>query len=220
MNDPGEPDAPARWQPGDAVVLRYLTMRESAPGMSWPCRVVADRDDVVALYIPAGTTIKAWSNAGGARRLTDTPWRRDMLRLMFPGRAHSVWLTWDGPERRFLGYYVNMEEPFRRSAIGFDTNDHMLDVVVTPELAWSWKDEAVVAERVRQGVYSAEFAREVRAEGERVVRQIGARASPFDGAWARWVPDATWTIPVLPEHWDSAPPVPWDRRAWAYLARR
>jgi len=28
---------------------------------------------------------------------------------------------------------VNMEEPFRRMMLGVDTNDHTLDVMVTPE---------------------------------------------------------------------------------------
>ena len=33
-----------RWQPGDEIVLRYIT-RQERPGMSWPARVVEDRDD-------------------------------------------------------------------------------------------------------------------------------------------------------------------------------
>lgn len=210
-----------RWQPGDLVVLRYLTMRESLPGMSWPCRVVADRDDLVALYVPEGTTFKGWSNVDGVRRLVDTRWRRDTLRLMFPGRGHSIWLTWEGgAERRFTGYYVNMEEPFRRTAIGFDTNDHMLDVVVAPNLTWTWKDEEVMADRVRQGVYSPEFAAEVRAEAERVVAVLEANGSPFCDGWDRWTPDPTWEIPLLPPDWDSAPPVVWDRKDWAYIGAR
>jgi uncharacterized protein len=210
-----------RWLPGDVVVLRYLTMRESLPGMSWPCRVVADRDDLVALYVPEGTTFKGWSNVDGTRRLVDTRWRRDMLRLMFPDRGHSIWLTWEGgAERRFTGYYVNMEEPFRRTAIGFDTNDHMLDVVVAPDLTWTWKDVEVMADRVRQGVYSPEFAAEVRAEGERVVQVLAANGSPFCDGWERWTPDPAWEIPLFPSDWDTAPPVVWDRKDWAYTGAR
>jgi predicted RNA-binding protein associated with RNAse of E/G family len=213
--------AERRWCPGELVVLRYLTMHESLPGMSWPCRVVEDRNDLVALYVPAGTVFKAWGTLAGTRRLVDTRWRRDMLRLMFPGRGYSIWLTWEpGAGRRFSGYYVNMEEPFRRTSIGFDTNDHMLDVVVTPDLTWAWKDEEVMADRVRRGVYSPAFAAAVRAEAEQVIAVIEANGPPFCDGWDRWTPDPRWAIPELPANWDTAPVVPWERSAWAYGAGR
>ena len=189
-----------RWQPGETVVLRYLT-RDGKPGMAWPYHVVEDRDDLLALYIPRGSTYKNWVVTPAAegdgrptRRLGDDLWRRDVLRLMFPGKGHSVWLFWIDDERRFSAYYINMEEPFRRTSIGFDTNDHTLDVVVTPDLEWRWKDDDEMALRVEQGVFSAEFAAEVRAEGERVIDALERRASPFSDGWEQWTPDpaVTW----------------------------
>ncbi|MPZ98881.1 MAG: DUF402 domain-containing protein [Dehalococcoidia bacterium] len=212
--------APSRWRPGDTVVLRYIT-RDGKPGMCWPYTVVEDRDDLVALYIPRGAVYKRWGqDAAGIRALVDTPWRSDTLRLMFPGVGHSVWLFWDVNEagRRFSTYYVNMEEPFRRTSMGFDTNDHMLDIVVTPDLRWQWKDEDVMADRVRQGVYPRDFADAVRAEGERVVEAIEARRSPFSDGWERWAPDPAWTAPRLIEGWDALPATLWERREWAYGA--
>ncbi len=63
----------------------------------------------------------AWNQAPGEpRQLVEREWRRDMLRLMFPGEAHSVWCFWEGDDRHFTSYYVNLEEPFRRTAIGVD----------------------------------------------------------------------------------------------------
>jgi predicted RNA-binding protein associated with RNAse of E/G family len=211
-----------RWQPGETVVLRYIT-RDGKPGMAWPCRLVADRDDLVALYIPRGTTYKAWQNppAVAERQLVDAEWRRDVLRLMFPNRGYSIWLFWQAEaERRFTTYYVNFEEPFRRTAIGFDTNDHTLDIVVTPELQWSWKDDALFDDRVRQGVYSAEFAAAVRAEAAQVIGAIEARRSPFCDAWEQWLPDSSWAAPYLPVNWNTVPATLWDRRQWAYLSTR
>jgi predicted RNA-binding protein associated with RNAse of E/G family len=215
---------PERFRAGDAVALRYIT-RDGKPGMSWPYRVVEDRDDRVALFIPRGSTFKAWQAPPGSpeRRLGDATWRNDVLRLMYPGAHHSIWLFWEGEgdARRFAYYYVNMEEPFRRTPIGFDTNDHMLDIVVTPDLAWRWKDEDVLAERVRQGTYPADFAAFVRAEGERVIADLDRRASPFSDGWESWTPDPAWGPPALPEGWDTLPATLWERRAWAYgeLAR-
>jgi len=216
MADPA--GAATRWEPGDPVVLRYIT-RDGKPGMCWPYTVVEDRDDLVALYIPRSAVHKRWVQDGaGARALVDTPWRSDTLRLMFPGAGHSVWLFFDvsDAERRFTAYYVNMEEPFRRTEIGFDTNDHMLDIVVTPELQWRWKDEDVMEDRVRSGVYPQDFADAVRAEGERVIEAIEERRSPFSDGWERWTPDPTWTAPALLDGWDALPATLWERRQWAY----
>ena len=83
-----------RWQRGDCVTLRYLT-RDGRPGMAWPFTVVLDTEDLVALFIPAGSVYKRWgADAAGRRALVDAAWRDDVLRLMFPGRGYSIWLFW------------------------------------------------------------------------------------------------------------------------------
>lgn len=214
-----QPEMP-RWQPGDVVALRYIT-RTGGVGMSWPFRVVQDSDELVALFVPRGASHMRWGMQGGRRRLVPTPWRRDLLRLMRPGEPYSIWLFWDGePERTFLAYYINMEEPFRRSPIGFDTNDHMLDVVVSPQLEWRWKDFEEFEERVRSGVYSEAFGREVREHARRVIDMVECRASPFCDGWEDWAPHPGWEIPELPDGWDRVSPVVWERSEWAYLDKR
>ena len=66
-------------------------------------------------------------------------WREyDVLRLMPRGARHSTWLFWRGGE--FLGWYVNMEAPYRRHELGLDTTDNIVDLWVTPGRAWRWKD--------------------------------------------------------------------------------
>lgn len=220
MTDQLEAATIRRWQPGDLVVLRYITMRDGTPGATWPCRVVEDRDDLLALHIPAGTIFKEWQPAPSSpnRQLADTRWRTETLRLMFPGRGHSIWLSWLAGEQRTLrGYYVNFEEPFRRTLLGFDTNDHTLDIVVAPDMQWHWKDRDDFADRVRQGLYTPDFADSVRAEAERVIPVIEGRKSPFSDGWESWAPDPAWTIPELPPVWNTEPVAPWEGRRWAYL---
>ncbi len=220
------PPAPRRWQPGETVVLRYLT-RDGRPGMSWPARAVEDRDDLLALFIPQGATYKQWrptraADGTASRMLVDSEWRRDTLRLMYPGRAHSIWLSWDregGPgaeERRFHGYYVNLEEPYRRTGIGVDTNDHALDVVVAPDLSWAWKDAEELEQRAQGGIYFPDFAARVRQEAERAIQALEARRSPFTGEWVEWRPPADWPLPALPPDWDREPPALWSDRLTAY----
>ena len=210
---------PQRWQPGDVVALRYLRRATSHPGAAWPLRVVEDNDDRVALYLPRGTRFTKLRRVDGTYQRAWDTWGRDVLRLMFPGRFYSVWLFWDqdSARRSLSSYYVNMEEPFRRSMIGFDTNDHQLDIVVLPDLTWSWKDEDVFDQFVCGGQYSQEFAERVRQEAATVIELIEARRSPFCDGWEEWEPDPSWTVPELPSGWEDVPPVPWVRKDWAYL---
>jgi Protein of unknown function (DUF402) len=212
-------DIPAAWTPGDAVVPRYIT-RDGRPGMSWPFTVVRDTPELLALFIPRGAIYKRWQVTDAGRALVDTPWRNDVLRLMFPGRGHSVWLFWshDDGDRRLASYYINMEEPFRRTRIGFDTNDHMLDVMVTPDLAaWHWKDDEDFARAVERGIYGAEFAEAVRAEAREVIERLERRESPFSDGWGAWSPEPHWASPGLHPDWDKLPATLWERRTWAYL---
>ena len=219
-----ESESIARWSPGETVALRYIT-RDNKPGMAWPATVVRDSEELTALFIPAGATYKKWAmvpttGADGRplRRLEDTLWRRDTLRLMYPGAHHSIWLSWTGAgaDRQLHCYYINLEEPFRRTPISLDTNDHTLDVVVEPDLTWRWKDEEEFATRTAQGVFSAEFAAFARTEAESVIARLEARQSPFCDGWESWVPDPTWSCPTLPEGWDTLAATVWERRVWAY----
>lgn len=217
MNEVEQPSR--RWQPGETVALRYLLRRgDGQAGNSWPFIVVRDTDELTALYIPKGAISMRWGMVEGTRKLIETPWRRDTLRLMFPGATHSVWASWDGEgdERTFHGYYINMEEPFRRTAIGFDTNDHTLDVVVQPDLSWAWKDLEDFERLVATGSFSAEFGAAVKAEGERAIGILERRGSPFCDGWDSWQPDLAWGVPVLPENWFTHLGAVWKDRVWAY----
>jgi hypothetical protein len=201
-----------RRQRGEVVVLRYLTM-DGRVDVAWPCRVVEDRDDLVALFVARGSLYKADPKQLAAQKLagerrpapvTDVPWRHDMLRLMFPGASHSVWLFWEGegPSRRLLRYFVNLEEAFRRTSIGFETRDHTLDIVVTPELECRWRDEEDFDNHVALGLYPPELAAAARAEGQRVIDAIANGTHPCLNGWAEWLPDPAWTPLVVPAGWD------------------
>jgi hypothetical protein len=215
----------ARRQRGEVVALRYVTT-DARIEMCWPCRVVEDSDEVVALFIAAGSPYKAGpkrtaKEKRAAPRL-DTPpdeyiWRNDTLRLMLPGRCHSVSLSWSGDagQRRLLKYFVNLEEPYRRTAVGFDTQDHTLDVEFTPDLAWRWRDEAELENHVTEGFYTAALAEEVRAEGQRVIDAM-LRGEHICLRWNIWTRNLEWPIPGFIGGWDTAPRTNWDRRRWAY----
>jgi hypothetical protein len=211
--------------PGDSVALRYV-LTDGRIEMCWPCRVVRDDSELLALFIAAGSKYKAGPKRTAAeKRARPAPplppdehvWRADTLRLMFPGRCHSVSLFWqhDAGGRRLTKYFVNLEEPFRRTSVGFDTQDHVLDVVMQPDLSWAWRDEGELKNHLAHGFFTKALIESVRAEGKHVVDEMTRRAHPALD-WTAWSPDSRREMPVMPVEWDTTPPTFWERRSWAY----
>ena len=111
---------------------------------------------------------------------------------------------WGEENREFVGWYINLQEPLRRTAIGFDFMDQDLDIVVKPDLSeWVWKDKESFARAQELGIFSDQQAREIRAEGERVIERVRTQTFPFNGGWENWFPDPEWPIPCLPKGWDK-----------------
>ncbi len=75
--------------------------------------------------------------------------------LQRPGDSYAVWLFWHGPEREFHGWYLNLQEPFRRTAEGYDTQDLELDIWVPREGGWVLKDDELLDVRVARGPFHA-----------------------------------------------------------------
>lgn len=135
-------------------------------------------------------------------KLVETRWERgDNIILVRPGAAHAVCAFFNGGVH--VGWYVNLQEPLRRTNLGFDYMDLALDIVVAADCtAWQWKDEDEIVEWVPRGYISEGDASEVRAEGERVITDIRARSGFFSEGWARWRPDPAWHLPELPQAWN------------------
>ena len=198
------------WAAGDRIVLR-----EVWDGKVWaarPVTVVRDDDDLIALYLPIGAGWKRPVRPDGSRLrmpsepwvLADDVWRdKSVLHLVRPGAAHAVWAMWDRAWK-FIGWYVNLQEPLRRSAVGFDYMDQMLDLVIAPDLSgWHWKDNDELEQEVVEGLLTRAEADGVKAEADRVVRMLENRAGPFSDGWERWRPDPAWPLPPLIQGWDA-----------------
>lgn len=197
------------WPPGDRIVLR-----EVWEGKVWaarPVTVVRDDADLIALYLPKGTKWKRPVRPDGSRLrmpsepwvLADDVWRdKSVLHLVRPGAAHAVWAMWDAGGK-FLGWYVNLQEPLRRTVVGFDYMDQMLDLVVSPDLSeWHLKDEEELEQEVVVGLMTRIEADGVRAEAERVIKLLEERASPFSDGWEAWRPEDR-PPPELLDGWDE-----------------
>ncbi|HSL12065.1 MAG TPA: DUF402 domain-containing protein [Actinomycetota bacterium] len=201
---PTHPIVPERRHPGDHVVLRELWL-----GRVWyarPAIVVADAPALRMFYVPAGVTaLVPVDDAGEALRLYADDWslaeqrRGDagVLSFAFPDVAYAVLHAY-APGGGTPAFYVNLQSPLVPSAIGYDTVEHVLDVVIAPDRSsWRWKDEDELAEAVARGIFSADDAATFRMWGERAVAHVRDRRSPFDRDWSDWRPDPSWTEPTL-----------------------
>jgi hypothetical protein len=56
-------------------------------------------------------------------------------------------------------------------------------------------------QRVAEGVYTAEEAAAIEAEGARLHSEVSGGGGWWDNAWADWKPPAEWHPPKLPADW-------------------
>lgn len=213
-----------RFEPGRLILHRNV--RQGRIGWVRPARVVSDDERGLLLWLDRHTPVadEVADDGRGMRtmpfaewitrsyRLRVVAWHGPPLLMFLPaGAAHSVWWFRDPVTERFANWYVNLEEPGVRwddgVAAGVDMVDQDLDVVVRPDLSWAWKDEEEFAERLAFGRhYWVSDPAAVRAEGERVVKQVEAGHFPFDGTWCDFRPDPGWVTPdELPVGWDRPP---------------
>ncbi|HTF09214.1 MAG TPA: DUF402 domain-containing protein [Asanoa sp.] len=146
----------------------------------------------------------------GPTELTAQPWLGGPIMPFHPadGSPWSVWWFFDEHTGDFDGWYVNLEDPFRRwddgEVAGIDTADHALDIVVAPDRSWRWKDEDELAAKTGGGHYwDAAGAATIRENGLAVIELIEAGKFPFDGTWCDMRQDPTWQVPAdRPPGWD------------------
>jgi uncharacterized protein DUF402 len=183
---------------GDVVVWRSLAFGHIRFAM--PHLVVELNSEQVVLWLPGGRRGKIFSGKPlheiesldeADWSLLDKVWRGEgVLKVHRFGTHHSLWHLDDG-------WYVNLEEPWRASRVGWDTRDLALDIVVERDGSWRWKDEDHLAAAVERGWITQDQARLVREEGERVLA-----ARPWPTGWESWRPDPSWPAPELPDGWD------------------
>lgn len=122
------------------MVLRGVRRRK----LWWaaPVTVVQDDPSLIALYWPTGTPNMVPENRLTPQQLlsseqvvlVDRKWvDTDVLMLATPGAAHAVYAMWEKGHARLRCWYIDLQEPLRRTPIGFDTMDHLLDIVISAD---------------------------------------------------------------------------------------
>jgi hypothetical protein len=206
---------------GETVVVQEVWR-----GRVWaarPMTVVEDAGEAVVLWFPRGTRWRAPTNdparawhedrgerlaacaASGEWSFRDGEWDVSTLWFMRERDWHAVWVSWL-PDGTHWGWYVNLQTPYRRTALGFETMDLMLDVVIEPDRSWRWKDEDELEACVRAGAFDVALVERVRDEGLHVVLRVERGEPPFCEPWGEWRPDPCWPKPELPAGWNEVRP--------------
>ena len=196
-----------RRRPGEPIVRRDVWC--GRPIVGWGGTVVDDAEDLLVLYMPEDGPLRfPPEDFFGGRH----PWSgRDrwhghgVLQLQRPGEMHAVWVFWDGPEREHTAWYVNVQEPFRRSSIGVDTQDLELDLVIERDGSWTFKDDEKMESWIERGRWTRDEVAAIRAEGARVAAELDAGHRWWSDEWAAWTPDPAWPAPQIPDGWERAP---------------
>lgn len=182
---------------------------EGAPWCAFPVVVVEDSPELLVTYLPAGSPFAFPPSADGRPH----PWAgkrtwhgNGMLALRRPGEAYSVMHFWNGPDRRFAGWYLNLEEPFRRTATGYDSQDLELDIWVPVDGPWRLKDSDLLDQRVRDGRFTDEQALAIRRVGDELLEQLDRGERWWDERWASFTPEEGWRATTFPDGWEATPP--------------
>jgi hypothetical protein len=203
-----------RFVPGQTITRRYHRGRWCTWAQAM--RVISDDEHGLLLWQPAGSDFATLVDADGSTlhevtpdemrdpTLTIRPWQGDVLILMPPRASWPVW--WFFTDGTFTGWYVNLEEPCTRHPDEVLTKDLVLDITVTPDRRWAWKDTDEFARRTgpaRRPRLTAQPSRyshpsgrhsKLSATSSRTLRPVVTRSS------ARYVARCPITITRRPSH--------------------
>jgi len=177
------------------AVGQLIQMRSARFGKVWlsiPVHVLSDDGDTLVVYLAEGAP---FSSPDSDFPWGEHPWLQHrafrghgVVMQLWPGVAHSVWAFWDGPDRAFSHWYVNFQEPFRRVAEGFETFDQELDLVLSPDGTYRWKDVEEFEQLALAGRLPPEEVAAVRAEAVKVAAALDRGERWWDESWAAWQP--------------------------------
>ena len=204
------------WESGDFVVRReVLGLSPIAPpasrptwfGRPWLCvpvYVIDDRGGQLVSYIPSGAEF-SFPEGDWPSPTRRHPWHgrkswhgNGVLMIQKPEEHHAIWHFWEGPDRRFAGWYINVQTAFLRTSIGYDTQDLEVDFVVRPDGTGRLTDLDLLEDRVAEGRFSCELAAWIREYASDLAGRLEAGQRWWDPEWADWVPEERWSNPTLP----------------------
>lgn len=193
------------WLPGTPEFVNPMTVvRDDTHGLvAW----LAPGTEILKMVLATGEELRTaplGERFGRQRSMAKATWRGEgILRIAPTGMPWSVWLFWE-PGWGFAGWYINLETPIRRAGPDVYTEDHVLDVWVTPDRVCHRKDEDELVGAVGQGRFTADEAGSITRNAALAEQAVASSQFPFGDDWQSWRPDPAWKLPSL------SPGASWD----------
>ncbi|WP_157975631.1 DUF402 domain-containing protein [Brachybacterium sp. YJGR34] len=208
---------------GSTVVLRSIEPvegRGEAVGFAVSGVVLRDDDDAIVVASISGSGKAARTGARGGprgRNIIHSQWKgayelgiwdgESVARVHRRGQCWSIWRFHDGHQWNQT-WYGNLEAPWKRTAMGYDTQDWTLDVVAegspgTSDWTVRLKDDDELEWFISQGVYSTEQAEGIRQVGQTLVDSLEHDSEVTREDWSRWVPPRELGPTPLPACWQT-----------------
>jgi uncharacterized protein len=202
----------SKFKVGQSILYREIDGKNQIIDVK-PMVVVEDSEKYVILWCPLGTLTKgpvlAKPKVKGETRewvdglLKDGVWKyAEILVIIRKNEKWATWIKWN-KERIFQGFYVNLQSELNRHHLGFDIRDHQLDIEVSPDKVWNWKDQHELDYDVECGKFTDEEAKHIRENGNDVISNIENKKGVIYEEWEKWKPSRSWKKPSIPINWDD-----------------
>lgn len=199
------------WESGQGIVMREV-WRDKVYSI-FPVRVAQDSPTWTALCLPRqAIALYPHTRERVPLRIPEDEWILDggpwtggnVLYLVHAGLGYKFGGSWDD-NRIFQGWKIDLVKPVRRTSLGFDYLDQLLDIIVSADRSsWYWKDEDEVQEAQARGIFTAEQVSDLYQRGEHALQLILKNEPPFDNGWETWSPDPAWLVTFdLPQGWEQ-----------------
>ena len=203
-------------EPGTTIARRSVDRQKHVVQTAIPSIVVRSDQRSIVLFMSPGTQLKLRTGRYGGPRgrmllewdggYADRIWREtNVLMLHRFGDAHSFWLARDDATARLAWWYVNLEEPWRETAIG-STRATTSSTVMRVRMVNGIGRTRTSSHGRSSKAWSRPPEAELLAEGERALERFRRHDPPLDRPWLDFRPDPGWTIPVLPDGWRDFEP--------------
>lgn len=212
---------PTRFEPGDHITIRNVF--KGRVQTVFPSIVVVDTPELVVTWLPMDTPVlngvtdpngtsdgskghlSAETMAAKEWAMAPRNWHTaGTLRLKNPRSLWSLWVFWEPDMTEVRGWYINIDAPYQRTRLGFDTWDMFLDVVVQPDRkTWRYKDEDEFAEAIEAGIFDEIEVQNIWDAAAQALQVIAENRKPFNSVWGTWRPDITWETPQIPDDWEE-----------------
>ena len=199
------------WKPKTPIIIR-----EISKGKIWtvrPVTIIQDSASLIVFYIAPGTSFKHPKEIDSDNvprhlvssnwRLVDKTWKGGgAIYISKPHEPYMIIGFMNDGNSEVERWYINLQDPLRRTDLGFDYLDMELDVEINKDLSqWKWKDEDQFDELVSNGIIPLSKSIELRKIGQNIATSVINKESIIE-KWKDWVPPFDLTIHNIPDNWN------------------